>query len=160
MPLDLSYEAEFDGHTVSTDRSRIDLKVVSDFLLDSYWGKDHDLEYVTRLMEHSLPFGLFDSDGRMVGYCRVVSDYTKFAYLSDFFVLEDLQGKGIGGKFLKIVHGHPELKDVNYWYLRTKDAQRFYGKHGWAPIKKPHTSMEKRRPKKEDLQQTELSPCD
>ena len=74
-------------YTISTERTRIDVDFVHEFLTRSYWAKNISRELTLRSIDHSLPFGLF-CGGRQVGFSRVITDYATFGYLGDVFVLE------------------------------------------------------------------------
>src|SRR5437870_635084 len=73
--------------SVDTDKTRLDVKLIHGFLINSYWARGIPLEIVERSIENSLCFGLYD-DGAQVGFARVVTDYATFAYLADVFVVE------------------------------------------------------------------------
>jgi len=45
--------------------------------------------------EASRVVGLYDGD-RLVGFARVVTDGTAFAWLADVYVLEGYRGRGLG----------------------------------------------------------------
>jgi GNAT superfamily N-acetyltransferase len=50
----------------------------------------------------------------MIGFARVITDYTTFGYLTDVYVLEEHQGKGLGKWLLgcldEILNAWPELR--------------------------------------------------
>ena len=71
---------------ISTDRRRLSLDVVHDFLTNCYWAKGISREIVARSIEHSLCFGIYD-DRTQVGFARVISDFATIAYLGDIFVV-------------------------------------------------------------------------
>jgi glycine hydroxymethyltransferase len=75
---------------ISTDRARLAIDVIHEFLTNSYWAKGISREVVARSMEHSLCFGVYDGSGAQVGFARVISDFATVAYLGDVFVLEAL----------------------------------------------------------------------
>ena len=60
---------------ISTDRARLDLDVIHEFLTKSYWAKGIPRETVARSIEHSLCFGVYDESGSQVGFARVISDF-------------------------------------------------------------------------------------
>ncbi|MGB5371667.1 MAG: GNAT family N-acetyltransferase [Flavobacteriaceae bacterium] len=73
-------------------------------------------------MENSICFGLFDGKNRQLAFARVVTDYVVFAWLMDFFVVEDFRGQGSGKKLLQYIVEMPELQHINGIGLRTNDA--------------------------------------
>jgi len=130
-----------DGFSVCTDRARMDLDVIHGFLVRSYWSPGIPRELIVRAMENSLCFGLFHAEGQ-IGFARVVSDRTSFAYLADVFVLEAWRGRGLSKFMMACVRAHPELQNLRRWLLATADAHGLYAQFGFTPLKKPERMME------------------
>jgi GNAT superfamily N-acetyltransferase len=131
-----------DALTISTDRSRLDRDAIHEFLRGSYWARGIPRELVDRAIDNSLCFGLYDGD-RLVGFARVITDFTTFAYLSDVFVLESHRGQGLGTWFMKSVLSHPDLQNLRRWMLATADAHGLYRRVGFTALSKPERIMEK-----------------
>jgi len=115
-------------YSISTAPERLDLDVIHAFLSSSYWAPGRSRERVERSIAHSLPFGLYHSPGEQraqVGFARVVTDYSTFAYLADVFVLEAHRGRGLGVWLVETVLGVPELAGAR-WMLGTRDAHELY----------------------------------
>ena len=66
----------------------------------------------------------------MVGFVRVISDYSSLAWIADMFVDAPHRGKGIGGWMLDCLMEHPQLMGCQF-VLQTKDAHTFYEKRGF-----------------------------
>lgn len=116
---------------VSTDKSLLSLDTVYDFLVNrSYWAKSRTKEQISRSIENSMCFGVYEK-GRQVGFARVVTDYSVMYWLCDVFIDENYRGKGLGKLLVECVVSHPELKDLN-GILATRDAQGLYQKYGYA----------------------------
>ena len=81
-------------YTISTERGRLDVDVIHGFLSSSYWAQGISRALVERSLEHSLPFGVYHG-ARQVGFARVISDYTTFAYIGDVFIIEEYRGQGL-----------------------------------------------------------------
>jgi GNAT superfamily N-acetyltransferase len=126
---------------VTTDRSRLDLDVIHGFLTTSYWARGIPRETVARSMEHSLCFGAFD-EGRQVGFARVISDRTTFAYICDVFALESHRGGGVGKRLMAAIMAHPELQELRRWTLFTRDAHGLYRQFGFGAAPHPERLME------------------
>ena len=130
--------------TISTDKSRLDLPLIYQFLSErSYWAKGRSLETVQKSIEHSLCFGAYDEDGNQLGFARVATDYAVFGWLMDVFVLEQHRGKGIGKKLIEAIVTHPELKDLSRLGLGTADAHGLYRQYGFNGLSKPANAMER-----------------
>ena len=118
---------------MTTDKARLDLAVVHNFLKTSYWAAGISADVVVRSVENSLTFGMF-ADGAQVGFARVVTDYATFAYLADVFILEEFRGQGLGVWLVEVVVSHPELQTVRGWLLATADAHTLYEKVGFRRV--------------------------
>ena len=130
-----------DGFEVSDDRDRLDLDAVHAYLSRSYWSPGVPRDVVERAAAGSLPFGLYDPDGAQVGYARVTSDRATFAYLADVYVLESLQGRGLGRWLMECVLAHPDLQGLRRWLLTTQDAHTFYERLGFERCPFPERFM-------------------
>src|ERR1022692_843589 len=93
---------------VSTDKSKLDLPVIHNFLTNSYWASGRTMAQVKKSIENSTCFGLFLNQ-KQIGFARVASDQVAFAYLMDVFVLEEFRGKGYSKILLKAILGFPEF---------------------------------------------------
>jgi GNAT superfamily N-acetyltransferase len=133
------------GILVTTDPTRLDLDTVHGFLVGSYWAQGIPREVVERSIRHSLCFGAFDGP-RQVGFARVISDRSTFAYVADVFVLPSHRGQGIGKRLMACVSSHPELQNLRLWVLFTRDAHGLYRQHGFREARHPDRLMERRQP--------------
>ena len=119
-----------DTKTISTDKTRLDVDMVHDYLSrHSYWASGRRLEVVHKSIEHSLCFGVYKAT-EQVGFARVVTDYATFAWLCDVFILEEHRGEGLGGWLVECVTAHPQLSGLKQWLLATADAHELYRRHG------------------------------
>ncbi len=128
---------------VSTDPSKLDLKVIHGYLSRSYWAEEIPFETVKRSVEHSLCFGVY-ALGKQIGFARVISDYTTFAYLADVFILEEERGKGLSKFLMECILKHKELQGLRNFSLMTQDAHSLYVRYGFKNIPKPENFMAKK----------------
>ena len=135
-------EVHRDQFTISTDSARLDIDAIADMLTHAYWAKGRTREVITRYLQHSLTFGVYDGT-KQIGLARVVTDYTTFAWLCDVFIHEDYRGHGLGKWLMETIHAHPELQGLRRWMLATRDAHSLYGQYGWTPLANPERWMEK-----------------
>jgi GNAT superfamily N-acetyltransferase len=130
---------------VSSDRARIDVDVVHAYLSqESYWANGIDRELVQRSIDHSMPFGAYDGDA-LIGFARVITDYTTFGYIADVFVLPSHRGRGVSKLLMVAIVGHRELQTLRRWHLVTRDAQKLYAQFGFVPLDTPERHMMRRR---------------
>lgn len=127
---------------ITTDKSRLDLDVVHGYLTQSYWSPGISRDRVATAIEHSLCWGLYE-DGRQVGFARVVTDQSNFAYLADVFIVPDCQGRGLGKALLTAVLDDERLQGLPRFALSTRDAHALYEQYGFKRIEDPSALMVK-----------------
>ena len=124
------FEARRDQFVISTDKDRLKLQVIFDFLAHrSYWAQGRTLEIISRSIENSLCFGVYESD-KQVGFARVVTDYATFGWICDLFILETHRKQALGKWLIESIISHPSLKNIRRLLLATKDAHELYRKYG------------------------------
>jgi len=128
--------------TVSTDKSKLDVAFIQDFLKDIYWAAGRTIDEVQTTIDASFCFGIY-LDGKQVGFARVVTDYVVFAYLMDVFIDEKHRGKGYSSLLIDAMMKEPRLQQVKIWRLATSDAHFLYRKFGFTPLATPEKMMEK-----------------
>jgi GNAT superfamily N-acetyltransferase len=131
-----------DGFSISTDKSKLDVGVIHEYLSErSYWAQGRPLDVVQKAIEHSVCFGVYDGD-RQVGFARVVTDYATFAWLCDVFILESHRGRGLGKWLIACVVDHPDLRGFKNFLLATSDAHELYRRYGgFDSLEKPEKWM-------------------
>lgn len=143
-----SYSRTRGQFTVSTDKSRLDLAMIHDFLTHSYWARNVPMAIVQKSIANSLCFGVYDeqsSNGpRQIGFARIVSDLATFAYLADVFVIEEYRGRGLGKWLVECIMAHPDLQGLRRFLLATSDAHGLYAQFGFekfASLEDAHRLM-------------------
>jgi GNAT superfamily N-acetyltransferase len=122
-----------DGYLISTDRARLDREAVWRFLETAYWSPGVAREVVERAIENSFVFGLYAADGEQAGFARVVTDWARFAWLADVFVVEAHRGRRMGVWLVETVVTYPALSGLRF-VLATADAHGLYERFGFAHV--------------------------
>ncbi len=126
----------------SSHNEDMDLDTIFNFVKKSYWGRSRTIEEQQIAMDNSINFGLF-FNGNQIAYTRVMTDKVFFAYVLDFFVLENFQGKGLGKLLMSNVLNFSSLKEIDKWMLATKDAHGLYSQFGFEVVKNPSKLMDR-----------------
>lgn len=128
--------------TISTDKNKLDVPFIQNFLKDIYWAAGRTLVEVQRTIDASFCFGIYLND-QQIGFARVITDYVVFAYVMDVFIDESHRGKGYSSILIDAMLKEPILQEVKIWRLATSDAHFLYEKFGFKLLAHPEKMMER-----------------
>lgn len=128
---------------ISTNSDELDVPLIHRFLSEqSHWAKGISLPSIRTSLANSLCFGGY-LGASQVAFGRVVTDYSRFGYLMDIFVLPPHRGHGYGKAIVRSISEHPTLQQI-ILMLRTSEASALYEKFGFEKLPSPDNYM--RRP--------------
>jgi GNAT superfamily N-acetyltransferase len=131
------------NYNITTDKSKIDITVVHNYLSnDSYWAKNIPFDFVQKSIENSICFTVLHNQNQ-VGFARVITDKTTFAWIADVFILPQHRGIGLSKWLIQTILNHEELQTLRAWMLGTLDAHGLYEKFGFALTKDTTRIMRK-----------------
>ena len=130
-----------EGYLISSDPSKLQIEVIHKFLTNSYRAKGVPLGTVIKSVKNSYCFGVY-KDNAQIGFARLITDYSTFAYLADVFIIEQYRGKGLSKWLMQIIMKLPELQGLRSWMLKTADAHGLYEQFGFDKPKFPERVME------------------
>lgn len=116
---------------------------IKNLLNQTYWAKGRSIESVKQSIDHSVCITAWDG-GRLVGFMRIVTDYSTVFWLCDVVVDNDYRGRGVGKAMMDHLSIQPfynPLKGI----LATNDAHGLYEQYGF--YKEPLKMMMKDRQK-------------
>ncbi len=127
---------------ISTDKNKLDLNIIFNYLSkDSYWAQNRSIETIKKSIENSLCFGVYKNNTQ-IGFARIVTDYSIFAWVMDVFILPKYQGKGYGKQLMNTIMNHDQLQNLKRWGLNTNDAHGLYSQFGFKQLSDPKIMME------------------
>jgi GNAT superfamily N-acetyltransferase len=139
-----TYEEFKDDFLISTDKSKLNIAQVHRYLsTESYWAKNIPLQKVAHCIEHSFCFGVYKND-EQVGFARLITDYTTFAYLADVFIIQQYRGMGLSKWLMQFITTNAEVQGLRRWMLATRDAHGLYTQFGFVPPDKPESILQRR----------------
>lgn len=112
---------------------------------ESGWSNGISIDKVKKSINNSLNFGIY-RDLKLIGYARVISDFSTIAYLGDIFILKEYRGLGLSKWLMETIMDHKHLQDLRRWILLTSTAEWLYEKYGFTKLPKPDIYMEKYNP--------------
>jgi GNAT superfamily N-acetyltransferase len=120
------------GIELDDDRERIDLAAVHNYVSEhAYWALGRSYDAMQHLVSDAARVVGLYKGARQIGFCRVASDDTTYAWLFDVYVLPEYRGRGLGVELVReaVENGpHADLR----WILHTKDMHRLYARFGFT----------------------------
>ena len=109
---------------------------IFELLKSAYWAKDRSELITLSAIQNSLNYAIFETNSeRLIGFARVVTDYSTVYYLSDVYIDEEFRGRGLGKKLVEwIILHEKKLSGIN-GLLKTRDAVNLYKKYGFEECK-------------------------
>lgn len=99
----------------------------------AWWMADRTSDDVVQLLEHSDLVVALTQNERLVGFARVLTDYTYVALILDVIVDDSHRGAGLGAALMDAVVGNPRLATVRSLELVCQpDLMPFYRRWGFT----------------------------
>lgn len=73
----------------------------------------------------------------------MVTDYNRFGYLMDVYILEEHRGKGLGKEMIKVLMNIDWVRNLSSILLATQSAQGFYENFGFKLVEKLDRMMKR-----------------
>lgn len=87
-----------------------------------WWTKGREFDDVMHMIEHSdIVLGCCSDDGKLIGFSRVLTDFTFKAMIFDVIVDEAYRGHGVGKAIVARILGHDALQKVRSFELYCPD---------------------------------------
>ncbi len=100
----------------------------------TYWADKRSVEQIEKSAENSSCYGIFlEDEKKLVGFARVISDYTTTYYLCDVIIDPEYQNMGLGTALVSYIESRPEYACLR-GILLTRDAHALYRKFGYEVI--------------------------
>ena len=130
------------GYVISIDKALLNFKFIFNFLnTESYWAKGISEKKLQKAIENSICFGVYH-DKEQIGFARVITDQSTFAYLADVFIIQSFRKQGLSKWLMQTILAHADFKDLRRWLLATADAHQLYAKFGFEPLNNPDRFMQ------------------
>jgi GNAT superfamily N-acetyltransferase len=129
----------------STDKLKLNVPFIHAFISQSYWAKDIPVDILETSIQNSLSIGIY-KESNQIGFARVITDFSTFAYLADVFVDEAFRGRGVSKKLMNFILSFEEFGKLRRFLLATSDAHGLYSQFGFRALKSPDRFMEIHQP--------------
>lgn len=132
-------------YTIRTGYDAMDVAAIHRYLAqESYWASNIPFHIVQRSLQHSFCAGMF-TENKQVGFARLVTDYSTFAYLADVYILPGHRGRGLSKKLMQYIMDLDWMSGLRRVMLATADAQGLYQQFGFRVTETPERIMERKK---------------
>ena len=109
------------------------LQELFEFYKEEWWTKERSFQQVIQMLEGSdVIIGCCSADNKLIGFARVLTDFTFKAMIFDVIVREEFRGNQIGSAIINHIFALDVLKDVTSFELYCPDRLTlFYEKLGF-----------------------------
>lgn len=99
-----------------------------------WWTKHRTIEETQQGIDGSqICIGVVDTEHKIQGFCRIVTDFTFKALIFDLIISDQYRGAGLGSELLFAIEQHPKLTRVKHFELYClPELVPFYEKHGFT----------------------------
>ena len=110
---------------------KMNLDEIARLLKTTYWANRRSIETIEKAVSNSSCYGVYlDSEQKLVGFARVISDYATSYYLCDVVIDSDYQHLGLGTALISYILQLPQYSGLR-GFLATRDAHDLYRKFGF-----------------------------
>lgn len=107
---------------------------VKELFANEFWTNTREEEEIHKMLQNtSLLIGIQDeSENKLVGFARVLTDFTYIALITDVMVHKDYRKQGLGRMIMKAFVEAPQLSNVSQLELYCRDERvQFYEQCGF-----------------------------
>lgn len=99
-----------------------------------WWTQNRSFDDAIKMLAHSdIIICCCNEQGGLIGFARVLTDYTFKALIFDVIVDETARGQGLGQEIIARILKHPDLQEVHSFELYCPDRLvPFYEKQGFV----------------------------
>ena len=127
---------------------------------NEWWTKGRELDDVREMLQSSLVIAFAEREtGRLVAFCRLLTDYVYRGMIHDVVVAPEWRGRRLGRHLVEAILAHPRLQRVESMTLSClPDLVPFYEKWGFTVYAdEARRSMVRPRPAPEESSQESRS---
>lgn len=95
------------------------------------WGRSRSIEQIARMMKGTSMCFSARCSGRLVAFCRILTDFVFRASLWDIMVHPDHQGKGLGSSLMDYSLDHPAIRGIPLIITYTSELSPFLSRLGF-----------------------------
>ena len=115
-----------------SDTKEIDPSCLIPLFDQADWSRGRTLKETKEMLLHTdLAISAWDGP-QLIGFGRVLTDYVYRASIWDVIVDKGYQGQDVGTQLMNRILDHPSLRQVELFWLCTRNRQAFYQTLGFS----------------------------
>lgn len=122
-----------EGYLTYDSKEAVRPEELQDLYRFTRWGRSRSLEQIERMLAGTSMCFSMRREGRLVAFCRLMTDFVFRGSLWDILVHPDHQGKGVGSALLDYVLDHPAVRSIPLLSTYTSDLVPFLARKGFEP---------------------------
>lgn len=123
--------AEKDSYLYYDSKLAVTAIDLQDLYRFTRWGRSRSIEQIEMMLKGTSMCFSVRHLGRLVAFCRILTDFVFRASLWDIMVHPDHQGKGLGSSLLDYALLHPKIRDIPLITTYTSELSPFLSKLGF-----------------------------
>lgn len=97
----------------------------------THWGRSRSIEQIARMLQASSMCFSVRREGKLIAFCRILTDFVFRGSLWDILVHPDYQGQGLGTALIHYALDHPVIREIPLITTYTSDLGPFLEKFGF-----------------------------
>lgn len=125
------YPFDCNGYTFYDSKFVVTPEELQSLYSFTMWGRSRSLEQIERMLAGTSICFSVRCEGKLVAFCRILTDFVFRGSLWDILVHPDHQGKGLGSALLTYALDHPAIKPVPVIVTYTSELVGFMSRLGF-----------------------------
>ncbi|MCE5201954.1 MAG: GNAT family N-acetyltransferase [Synergistaceae bacterium] len=124
-------KSEYSGYCYYDSKLAVTPEDLQELYMFTRWGRSRSLEQIEKMLFGTSMCFSVRYNGKLVAFCRIMTDFVFRGSLWDILVHPDHQGKGLGSDLLHYALDHPAIKPIPILVTYTSELTGFMTRLGF-----------------------------
>ena len=112
-------------------RRAVSAAELQDLFRFTSWGRSRSVDLINKMLDGSSICFSVRCDGRLIAFCRILTDFVFRGTVWDIVVHPDFEGKGVGSRLISYALDHPAVRNVPVIVTYTSELAGFLARYGF-----------------------------